>query len=131
MFGKSGPVRPELRTPSWRRSRDIVQARDAGICQACGARESPLARRRFPVGHKVPPERWPGGHDYVRNLVLLCFRCNLSQGGQDYAEWLAKDYGRPALIRGGTARARPGRTVYSGGTPSRVIVRDYTRDARE
>jgi 5-methylcytosine-specific restriction endonuclease McrA len=123
-FARGGPVRRELRTASWIRSRDIVRARDRGVCQACGAKESAGSRRRFPVGHKVPPERWPGGHDDVENLVLLCFACNLSQGGQDYVEWLAKPYGRPALIRG-NARPAQGRTVYSDRRTG-VVTRDYS-----
>lgn len=68
---KDQPVRREAIPRAVQRE---VWQRDGGRCVECGTRE------KFCFDHIVPFSR--GGSNTVRNLQLLCERCNLSKGNR-------------------------------------------------
>ena len=92
--GAFRPVRPELSRASWRKTRVHVRRRDRNTCQVCGRVQPAFAKRSFPVGHIVPPERYAGHHDDPANLQTLCWACNSSQSNRTSEEWRAARSGR-------------------------------------
>ena len=107
---------------------EAIKARDGFCCQVCGAPEvftrtkSGRVMTNLQVGHRIPAERYPGGHNDPANLWTLCRGCNASQGNRTPEEWNAAASGRLVRLglvaRLGVVRT-PGRTA--------VISGDYTR----
>lgn len=73
LMAKQSALRANGSTTQWRKLREIVIRRDAGICQRCGQEGSH-------VDHVVP--RKLGGDDSLQNLQLLCRNCNLQKGAR-------------------------------------------------
>lgn len=62
----------------WQRVRDVIFARDGGICMKCGKRVSEIG---YHVDHIIPICK--GGDEWdLKNLELSCPKCNLSKGGK-------------------------------------------------
>ncbi|MFC1968067.1 HNH endonuclease [Chloroflexota bacterium] len=67
-------------------SPDTIQKaweRQSGLCAACGKRISRPNRTKGTHGSWQPHHRKPrkdGGSDFLRNCVLLCFKCHLKVG---------------------------------------------------
>jgi len=60
----------------WQRVREVIFARDGGICMKCGKR---VAKNDFHVDHIHPVSK--GGSEWdLKNLELSCQKCNLSKG---------------------------------------------------
>lgn len=76
-MAKQSALRANGSTTQWRKLREIVIRRDAGICQRCGQEGSH-------VDHVVP--RALGGDDSLNNLQLLCRNCNLKKGARFFDE---------------------------------------------
>jgi 5-methylcytosine-specific restriction endonuclease McrA len=72
-MSRRSALRSNGSTTQWRKLREIVIRRDAGVCQRCG-------QEGKHVDHIVP--RRLGGTDELSNLQLLCVQCNLSKGGR-------------------------------------------------
>jgi|APSaa5957512535_1039671.scaffolds.fasta_scaffold20452_2 hypothetical protein len=71
------------------RDREYVYNRDQGTCQRCGKRIIFGNRRRdqvgaWEMGHKRA--HTSGGTSHLRNIVALCWKCNLQQGTKSFAE---------------------------------------------
>src|ERR1041385_8892707 len=62
---------PQVRALQWRAVRDIVLARDARICRACGGT---CSQGEADVHHLIP--RAAGGVDDPANLITLCDGCH-------------------------------------------------------
>jgi 5-methylcytosine-specific restriction protein A len=73
LMAKQSALRSNGSTTQWRKLREIVIRRDAGICQRCG-------QEGKHVDHIVP--RKLGGDDSLQNLQLLCVQCNLQKGAR-------------------------------------------------
>jgi 5-methylcytosine-specific restriction endonuclease McrA len=68
----------------WRRVRQVVYARDGGICMKCGRR---VSRKDFHVDHIVPLSQ--GGDEWdLANLELSCQECNLQKGCRREIEYV-------------------------------------------
>ena len=123
-FGEARPVRPALLSRGWKRVCPFVKRRDHYRCCVCGVVETfhttPNGRRmsNLVIGHRTPPERYPGSHNDPRNLWTLCASCNSSQGNRTPEEWLAARSGR--LVELGIAGPQ-------APTTSSVITRDYSK----
>jgi RNA-directed DNA polymerase len=85
---KTSEVEPEIPVPDdpwngwteqadWRNIRDEALARDGYHCAQCGSQEN------LDVHHIIPKHK--GGTDTLDNLITLCEKCHVAQGG----------YGRP------------------------------------
>lgn len=62
----------------WQRVRDVIFARDGGICMKCGKR---VSKDDYHVDHIHPVSK--GGDEWeLNNLELSCPRCNLSKGAK-------------------------------------------------
>ena len=123
------PFRRALSTKQWRATRKAIKARDGYCCEVRGAPEifartkSGRTMTNLQVGHRIPAERYPGGHNDPANLWTLCRGCNASQGNRTPDEWRAAASGR--LVRLGLVRQHGGLVRTPGGRA--VITGDYSR----
>jgi len=92
---KKRPTIVQLKKRLWELCKQIVRARDMGICQACGAKG--LVGVNAQTSHLIPSSICGGllRYDVERNLYLCCYNCNINLGGN-----LAELY-RNVLIKSG------------------------------
>lgn len=70
-------VRDFFMLTDWGRVREVIYARDGGICMKCGKRVFKL----FHVDHIIPISK--GGSEWeLSNLELSCIDCNLKKGSK-------------------------------------------------
>ena len=68
----------------WERVRQVVYARDGGICMKCGKR---VNAKNFHVDHIVPLAH--GGDEWsLDNVELSCRECNLQKGSRQELEYV-------------------------------------------
>lgn len=68
----------------WGRVREVIYARDGGICMKCGKK---VSKDDFHVDHLIPVAM--GGAEWdLNNLEISCKECNLQKGTQVEREYV-------------------------------------------
>jgi hypothetical protein len=118
---------------AWKRVCKLVKANAGHRCEVCGTPEmcrlSATGKRvsNLIVGHKIPPERYPGSPLDMGNLFCLCRACNASQGNRTLTEWRAARPGRLVELGIVTPTDRPSAVITGDYRRRATITRDYTR----